>query len=162
MANQTKIAQAIGGGAPPPPSSSSLTPEGWSRWAVVKEYVPFSREQARLLEIAGRFPPRTQLSPAITAWANRQFLIYLADPAAYRAPVSDAEPVIGHKRAARAAPSTSENPVDPIEARRHRFEKLRVATQAKKAKAKSVEPKAERSTLKPVPRPAKNKPAETA
>ncbi len=158
MATQTKIAHAIGG-APLSPSSS-LPPEGWSRWEVVKQYVPFSREQARLLELARRFPPRTQLSPGITAWANRQFLIYLADPAGYLAPVSEAEPVIGHTRAACV---TSAAPVDPAEARRRRFEKLQAATQSKKAKAKAVEQKSERSTLKPVSRPTKAKDAtETA
>lgn len=122
---------------------ASLPLDGFSRWNTVRLFIPISHEQVRLLEIEGLFPPRVHLSPNVSAWANRELHRWIADPAGYRAPVSDAEPVIGHKRTrAHTAPVA---PIDPSSigdgsnsAARRRFEQLHIADKARKAAVKGT------------------------
>jgi prophage regulatory protein len=143
----------------------SLPFHGFTRWEKMKRIVPFSRETTRKLEKKRRFPQRVHITPGVAAWPNSEIHRWLSDPRAYHAPASDVEPVIGHKRAARAAPATSADPAKDLielEKRSLRLARLHAADQAKKAKAKSLEPKAERSTIKPESRPAKAKATETA
>lgn len=146
-------------------SDLALPLDGFIRWDLLKLFVPLSRETVRKLEKAGLFPPRVHITPGVAGWLCRELHRWIADPACYSAPVSDVEPVIGHERAARAAPATSAEPAKDLielEKRSLRLARLHAADQAKKAKAKSVEPKAERSTIKPESRPAKAKATETA
>lgn len=112
----------------------SLPLDGFSRWKAQQRFIPISREQARLLEIAGRFPPTVHLSPGVSARSNRELHRYIADPNAYRAPVSDAKPVIGRKRSATQAARTDAND-DESAARRRRFEQLHADHKARKAAA---------------------------
>lgn len=62
----------------------ALPLDGWSRWNVLKAYVPYSRETIRQREAQGRFPKHTLLSERCAAWRNREVHEWLRDPAGYR------------------------------------------------------------------------------
>lgn len=66
-----------------------LPDEGYSRWAVLKDYLPISKETVRRLEHAGRFPRRVHVSDKCSAWSNAEVHRWLANPAGYRAPNTD-------------------------------------------------------------------------
>ncbi|MFG6727366.1 hypothetical protein ACGY1D_07480 [Burkholderia pseudomallei] len=119
-------------------SAPSLPLDGFSRWCTVRVFIPISHEQARLLEIARRFPSRVRISTGVSAWPNRELHRWIADPSGYRAPVSDLEPVIGRKRSATVPvtpPNSAEEDAESA-ARRRRFEQLHAADKARKAAAK--------------------------
>jgi predicted DNA-binding transcriptional regulator AlpA len=127
---------------------ASLPFYGFTRWEKMELLIPLSRETIRKLEKAGRFPRRVHLTPGAAAWPNSELHRWRDDPGGYRAPVSDADPA---------------KDLIALEKRSLRLARLHAADQVKKAaKAKSVEPKADRSTIRPVSRPAKTKSVETA
>jgi len=119
---------------------ASLPFYGFTRWGKLEQLIPLARETIRKLEKAGQFPRRVHLTPGTAAWPNSELHIWRNDPGAYRAPVSDADPA---------------KDLIALEKRSHRLARLHVADEAKRAKAKSVEQKAERSTIKPVSRPTR-------
>ncbi|MBU9221060.1 helix-turn-helix transcriptional regulator [Burkholderia multivorans] len=65
----------------------TLPLDGFTRWADLKRFVPFSHETIRRREGAGRFPKRVKLGSSRTvAWPNRELHRWMADPTSYRAP----------------------------------------------------------------------------
>ncbi|MBR8159972.1 helix-turn-helix transcriptional regulator [Burkholderia vietnamiensis] len=67
-------------------ASQTLPLDGFTRWAELKRFVPFSHETIRRREGAGRFPKRVKLgSSRSVAWPNRELHRWMADPMGYRA-----------------------------------------------------------------------------
>lgn len=63
----------------------TLPLDGYTRWDLLKLFVPKSHESVRQLERAGRFPKRVQLGSArCVGWPNREIHKWLADPSGYR------------------------------------------------------------------------------
>ncbi|TDR04340.1 helix-turn-helix transcriptional regulator [Paraburkholderia silvatlantica] len=73
-------------------ASATLHPEGFSRWPVVRRLVGMGRETVRQHEQRGIFPKHVSIGPRTAAWRNADLLAWLADPAAYRAPVAESQP----------------------------------------------------------------------
>jgi prophage regulatory protein len=68
------------------PEPLALPLDGYSRWADLTRFVPFSHETVRQRELKGIFPKRVQLGSArCVAWPNREIHRWLADPTGYRA-----------------------------------------------------------------------------
>jgi len=66
------------------PSPLSLPLDGLTTWNDLKPFLPFSRETARKLELAGQFPPRQRLTQRCTVYSNRELHRWFADPLHYR------------------------------------------------------------------------------
>ncbi|KXU89937.1 transcriptional regulator [Paraburkholderia monticola] len=67
------------------PSPLSLPLDGLTTWNDLKLFLPFSRETARKLELAGQFPRRQRLTQRCTVYNNRELHRWFADPLNYRA-----------------------------------------------------------------------------
>jgi prophage regulatory protein len=62
----------------------SLPLVGMSRWAQLRNSIPFSRETWRKLVIAGKAPRAVKLSERCTMYSNQEVHRWLADPVMYR------------------------------------------------------------------------------
>lgn len=84
------ISQIVGGSkAIDSPALVTLPLVGFSRWQLLRHFVPVCRESWRKLCKEGRAPQPIRLSQRCTAWSNEQMHVYLRDPVGYRAGQAD-------------------------------------------------------------------------
>ena len=69
-------------------TNNTLPLDGLSRWNVIAQFVPFSREKFRQLVKAGKAPRPIYFSERCTAYKNSELHKFLADPTRYCAEVN--------------------------------------------------------------------------